>query len=91
MRTATVVVADPSLEWDAVRMTVELADGRQLTEEVAHCVGSPESPMSDSEITDKFVAQAGLAIGYERATDLVASCWSVKELPNVSALAEAAR
>ena len=91
MRTATVVVADPSLEWDAVRMTVELADGRQLTEEVAHCVGSPESPMSDGDITDKFIAQAGLAIGYERATDLVASCWSVKELPNVSALAEAAR
>jgi 2-methylcitrate dehydratase PrpD len=91
LRSTVQVTADADLEWDAIRMNVELTDGRLLETEIQHCVGSTQSPMSDTEISAKFVAQASLAIGRDRAIELMNSCWRVTNLEDVSELTRCAR
>lgn len=90
VRGAIRITEAPDLEWDAVQMVVALAGGRALDRQVEHCVGSPKSPMSDTDLEAKFIAQAQLAIGEARAIELVQSCWNVGSLPDVSRLAREA-
>jgi 2-methylcitrate dehydratase PrpD len=84
------VRADSDLAWDAIRMSVELGDGRRLEMHIEHCVGSTQSPMSDREIDAKFIAQAKMAIGNGRATQLAKMCWDVENLRDASVLARSA-
>jgi 2-methylcitrate dehydratase PrpD len=90
LRAAIQVTADADLAWDAIRMSVELTDGRHLETHITHCIGSAPSPMSDSEIEAKFIAQARLAIGRDRAAQLFKMCWDVENLADVSVLAKSA-
>ena len=90
LRAATELTADPALAWDAIEMSVDLADGRHLESRIAHCLGSAQSPMTDDEIDAKFIAQAMRAIGQDRAANLVEMCWDVESLADVSVLANSA-
>jgi 2-methylcitrate dehydratase PrpD len=85
------VTADAELAWDAIKMSVDLADGRHLETDIVHCVGSTQSPMSDGEISSKFLAQSSLAIGQDRAEQLLNLCWRVEDLEDVSLLTKFAR
>ena len=90
LRAAVEMTTDPALEWDATEMTVELKDRRRLEKRIEHCIGSPRCPMSDGDVEAKFIAQAEVSIGHERAVDLVQTCWNVESLPDVSVLARKA-
>jgi 2-methylcitrate dehydratase PrpD len=90
LRAAIQLTADADLAWDAIGMCVELKDGRHLETHIAHCVGSMQAPMSDSEINAKFIAQVSLAIGHDRAAELVKMCWGVENLEDVSVLVRSA-
>lgn len=50
------------------------------------CIGSPESPLSDKDIEEKFTGQASLAIGQARAEALVKACWNVDRIAKVADL-----
>ena len=57
------VVADPEIDamFPAVKraiVTITTTDGRSFTEQVDHAKGSPENPMTDEDIIDKFKANA---------------------------------
>ena len=90
LRSATRVEADPSLSPYSARLAVELADGRRLESLVAHCVGSPEAPMSDQELETKFVDQCEPVIGRPRSEALAEMCWRIGELADAAELAQAA-
>jgi 2-methylcitrate dehydratase PrpD len=90
LRAAIQVAADADLAWDATEMSVELADGRHVQTHIVHCVGSVQSPMSDDEVDAKFIAQASLAIGSDRAAQLAKMCWEVENITDVSVLAKSA-
>jgi 2-methylcitrate dehydratase PrpD len=91
LRAAITLTADPEVAFDSTRMTVTLRDGRRLDRTVEHCVGSTRSPMSDKDIHAKFVSQAGLSIGQERASELVETLWRVETVADASTLAAAGR
>jgi 2-methylcitrate dehydratase PrpD len=76
--------------WDGSSVAIVLKDGRQLELRIDHCIGSPQCPMSDKDIEEKFVGQASLAIGQERAAALVDACWDVETISNVADLARQA-
>jgi 2-methylcitrate dehydratase PrpD len=90
LRAAIQVTADPEMAFDATTMTIELKDGRRLERSIVHCVGSAKSPMQDSDIEAKFIAQAEPGIGHERAIEAAGMCWSIESLPDVSVLARLA-
>lgn len=56
-------IADEQMPADAVELTVRFSDGTVIEKRVDHAVGSLEVPMSDEQLTEKFMDQAGLVLG----------------------------
>lgn len=63
--------ADPSMaDLDASVITIEAADMTPVSHRVAVPLGSPDNPLSDRALIDKFHALAGIAVTRERADAL---------------------
>jgi 2-methylcitrate dehydratase PrpD len=77
---------DPSLPRRSVRVTLELNDGRTYTERVDHPTGTPENPMSDTMVQEKFHGLASVVLGGEKADKAQNALWSVDAMPDVSQL-----
>jgi len=77
---------DPSLPRRAVRVTLELTDGRTYTERVDHPTGTPGNPMSDTGVQEKFHGLASAVLGVEKADMAQSALWSVDTMPDVSQL-----
>jgi 2-methylcitrate dehydratase PrpD len=77
---------DPSLPRRAVRVTLELTDGRTYMERVDHPTGTPGNPMSDTRVQEKFHGLASAVLGVEKADKAQSALWSVDTMPDVSQL-----
>ena len=77
---------DPSLPRRAVRVTLELNDGRIYTERVDHPTGTPGNPMSDTMVQEKFNGLASKVLGAEKAENAQRALWDVDKLSDVSEL-----
>ncbi|KAK4901856.1 hypothetical protein LTR27_001629 [Elasticomyces elasticus] len=75
--------ADVDLAADETYLTVHFSDGSKLEKHVQHAVGSLEVPMSDEQLTTKFVDQAELVLGVSarQASD---AAWSIGESQDVA-------
>ena len=76
---------DQSLAADEVYMSIQLSDGTHLEKHVAHAVGSLAVPMSDQQLTDKFVDQAALVLGEQHAKEASDAAWRVCKEKDVAA------
>lgn len=54
------------------RVTIVTRDGRTLSERVDYSRGMPENPMSHAEIERKFMSLATVAVGADRAAEILA-------------------
>jgi 2-methylcitrate dehydratase len=68
------------------RLTVTLADGRQLVKEVDFPRGHARNPMTDAEVEHKFRTMVAPRYGAERTATLLAGLWALEELGHASAL-----
>ncbi len=69
------------------RITLELKDGRRVTEEVPEPRGAASNPLSDSELEDKFRDCCGFAgLGAETAHRALEMLWKVDRLRRLSRL-----
>jgi 2-methylcitrate dehydratase PrpD len=82
------VYTDPTQNKDAARVVVSLCDGRTLERRVAHNLGTPDNPMSDQQLEDKFTALAAPVLGHGRTEQLAETCWKLLELDDIRALFE---
>ncbi len=73
------VHTDPGQAKDSARVVVTLRDGRVLERHVAHNLGTPDNPMTDQQLEDKFLALAVPVVGRPRAERLVETCWDLLE------------
>lgn len=78
--------SDETLRSDEAVLKVTLADGRALEKHVVHAIGSLEVPMSDEQLTRKFVDQAGLVLGDEEAKKASEAVWAMDNAPDVAAI-----
>jgi 2-methylcitrate dehydratase PrpD len=74
---------DDSLPKDAAFVTVRLHDGTVLTHETPHNRGTPANPMSDEELSAKFVELASIHFGEATSRELLARLWSFDEIDDV--------
>jgi len=72
---------DPSLAEDEVHVTIRLADGTKHSTHVPHATGSPENPMSDSQLETKYRAIASDAISSDRAEAILRAVWNLDDAP----------
>jgi 2-methylcitrate dehydratase PrpD len=66
-----------------------LQDGRRLTRRVLDPRGEGENPLSDDDLSEKFLANAGPVLGGARAEAAMAALWSAApggDLPALRAL-----
>jgi 2-methylcitrate dehydratase PrpD len=89
VRELTTAVGDPTITEDQVHIEVELADGRKLTKFVEQSLGNVHRPLSNAELTEKFVDQAVLALPKAQVERVVEDCWRIDTLADVGELARA--
>ena len=78
--------SNPALAIDQAKAVMRMRDGTIHSVSVEHGVGSLVKPMSDSELNDKFLSQARGVLSADRAKDLLAACWDVRALADMSRL-----
>lgn len=77
---------DESLPKDAAQVTITLRDGRRFERGTTHNKGTPGNPMSDDELSAKFVDLASAVLGIDRARSLLNDLWRFDALDDISAL-----
>lgn len=90
LRDRVVAAADLSLGHTEAVAVARLRDGRTLAERVTAATGTPENPISDTELRAKFLDLAEPVLGHARAmalADLVADLESVEDVADLVAAA----
>lgn len=83
--------ADPELTskfptMRAAHVSVQLKNGQTLEHFQPFRIGDPESPLSDEQITDKFLELASPVITDAGAKQLLAQLWSIDQLNDLRSL-----
>jgi 2-methylcitrate dehydratase PrpD len=81
---------DPGMAADASEVTVTLKDGGRHTCRIDHCIGSASNPMTDEQLTRKFIQVAEPVVGKARAKELAERSWVVEATADTGDLARAA-
>jgi 2-methylcitrate dehydratase len=68
------------------RLTLRLADGRQLVEEVEFPRGHARNPMTDAEVESKFRTLVEPRYGKAQADRILTACWHLDELKHAGDL-----
>jgi 2-methylcitrate dehydratase PrpD len=89
VRERATAVADPSVTEDQASIEVELADGRTLTKFIESSLGNLKRPLSDGQLDAKFRDQGVLALPSAQVDALIALCWRIDQLDDVSELVRA--
>jgi 2-methylcitrate dehydratase PrpD len=71
---------------DQVELRITMKDGSVLTERVEHATGSPENPLSDARLEEKFLTLASETLGQAEAKDLLERLWRLEDLSNIAGL-----
>lgn len=77
---------DTSRAEDACKLVLHMKDGSELTEEVTHATGSPQNPLSDQRLEEKFLALATPTIGEGAAKSLLDRLWRLDEARTIAGL-----
>lgn len=80
---------DKDIPADAAKVKVKLESGKTLEKHVEHAVGSLKVPMNDEQLKEKFIDQAGKAIGHQQATEVIEIAQTLAEVADVSIIAQA--
>ena len=70
----------------AATVTVMTKDGRALAHHAPTRKGDPDNPLSDAELSDKFVELVAPIYGTVPARDLLAALWDIDSLGDLAAL-----
>jgi aconitate decarboxylase len=64
-------------------VTVWLNDGNRFSHTATIAKGHPQNPMTETEVREKFLGNAGAVISEHRAAELIAAVESLESLNNV--------
>jgi 2-methylcitrate dehydratase PrpD len=81
------LIGDPGLGRDEAHGMMTLADGRVLEAHIEHCRGSLARPMTDDELSEKFMPQALMVLQPGAAKEALEQSWRMYEMPDVGAFA----
>jgi 2-methylcitrate dehydratase PrpD len=78
--------ASPALAIDQAKATMRMRDGTTYTSTIEHGVGSLLKPMTDEELSTKFLSQARGVLPDDRVRTLLDASWNVRKRGNVAEL-----
>ena len=71
---------------DEARVRLLLKDGRGFEQYIEHATGSPENPMTDAQLNEKFLTLVTHAMPEHEAKALLDRLWRIEELEDISKL-----
>ena len=71
---------------DEVRIVLTTTDGRRIEKHVEHSIGSLERPMTDDDISAKFLDLAEAVIGRDAARRALEGAWAVERSEDLTQL-----
>ncbi|HLG11727.1 MAG TPA: MmgE/PrpD family protein, partial [Dehalococcoidia bacterium] len=77
---------DHSKGEDQVTLRLTMKDGSVLEHTVEHATGSPENPMTDDRLNDKFLTLATPTLGAAAAQSLLDRLWALEDVDNITSL-----
>ncbi|WP_199254915.1 MmgE/PrpD family protein [Mycolicibacterium mengxianglii] len=80
------VLSDAAIGKRAAEVTVELADGTSVTCQIDDNKGTPNNPLSDEELTEKFTDNVAPRLGAQAAAALAAACWATEDTDDFAAI-----
>ncbi len=86
LRRKVVAVVDDSIREESVVATATLADGRTITVNVEHAIGSLERPMTDAMLESKFHDLADPVLGRAKVDQVLAACWKLGQASDLRPL-----
>jgi 2-methylcitrate dehydratase PrpD len=86
LRTRVHVHVDAAQSKDSARVVLTLRDGRTLERHVAHNLGTPDNPMTDQQLEQKFGALASPVLGADQTGELAETCWKLPGLDDIRVL-----
>ncbi|ACL56359.1 MmgE/PrpD family protein [Methylobacterium nodulans] len=89
LRGKVVPTVTPGVKPEQVEMTITLADGRTLSRQIEHAVGSVENPMTDADLERKFVDLAEGILPDAQIRRVMALCWDIANLKDAGDVARA--
>ncbi len=89
VRDVTTAVGDAAITEDQVHIEVVLRNGETLTKFVEQSLGNLHRPLSNEQITEKFVDQSVLALPRAQVDTIVDQCWRIDTLANAGDVARA--
>jgi 2-methylcitrate dehydratase PrpD len=81
--------ADATIHEASAKVAVTLRDGRRIERDIVHAVGSLEKPLSDADISEKFMRQSSPILGAERTRHLLDMALLLEARPSAAAIARA--
>ena len=87
LRDKVTVQTDGSFRPDQARLEVVTKNGENFITSVEHVTGSPENPMSDDQLEEKFTMLTESVLGTDQAQKLMQMCWEVEQTDLVTLLA----
>ena len=76
--------ASPALAIDQAKATMRMRDGTTHVASIEHGVGSLMKPMTDDDLSVKFLSQARGALSDDNAKTLLDASWNIRALGNVA-------
>jgi len=89
LRARIEAIPDASLAPIEARAQIALRDGRSAEHHVRCALGSPERPMTDAQLSDKFRMLAAEVLATDQSERLLALAWNLRALIDVGALVRA--
>ena len=86
LRDKVQAVVDTSVREESVVVTAHLTDGRSVKVHVEHAIGSLQKPMTDADLEGKFHDLSDPILGNARVNDILKTCWSLGQAPNMQSL-----
>jgi len=77
------VHTDDAAHKDSARVVLTLRDGRTLDRHIAHNLGTPDNPMSNEQLEEKFIGLAAPVLGAAHAKQVADECWRLLELSDI--------
>jgi 2-methylcitrate dehydratase PrpD len=81
------VHTDADQHKDSARVALTLRDGRRLERLVAHNLGTPDNPITDEQLEEKFTGLAAPVLGGDRASQVASLCWRLTDLADIREVA----
>jgi len=83
LRDCIMATPDSSLAEDQSVVTLTMHDGRSYTETIHHATGSPENPMTDEKVNEKFRVLANEIHPMHQTKRLLNLLWDLDHVSNV--------